>query len=537
MRFIAFVTLFVVVLFAEPTKKGVESNNSSTIMQLKLDIAAFNKQLEKDIWVTRYNNYLTYRKIEQEIQNLRLQEKENNAYSSKNAQELEYQLKNKIKIKQNELELIAEFKDSPIGKLIKPVEIQKTPTITNPFGLVEAFTFIKQLKENRTHYNEILQELKLLMIVLEDKHKKLEELVVYDKNTTIAEFLNASSRQIKDFQMVVDIVATTNEVYSKKIEQVILETNQKISEQASKTAKIVLIIVVMILLAFILKMIVKKYWSEKERYYVTNKIINFILVVLIVLVLLFSYTDNVTYLVTILGFASAGIAIALKDWFMSLFGWLVIITSSSISVGDRIRVLRDGNEVVGDVLDISPFRITIREDVTLVTYTSNRRAGRVFFIPNNYIFTDLISNYTHAGLKTVWDGIDIAITFDSNYKKAASLVKEIAKHHSKGYAELTHKQLKEFKEKYSLKSSGVEPRVFTFIEPYGMKISVWYLTNSYATLALRSTICGEIIDAFKEHDDITIAYPTQTLRWTQLDNQALSPMSLSAPSASQGLFD
>ena len=68
------------------------------------------------------------------------------------------------------------------------------------------------------------------------------------------------------------------------------------------------------------------------------------------------------------------IAIALKDWFMSIFGWFVIMTSGAVRVGDRIRVSRDGYEMVGDVLDISLFKMIVREDVTLTTYTKTRRS-------------------------------------------------------------------------------------------------------------------------------------------------------------------
>ena len=229
------------------------------------------------------------------------------------------------------------------------------------------------------------------------------------------------------------------------------------------------------------------------------------------IVLLFSYIDNVSYIVTILGFASAGIAIALKDWFMSIFGWLVIVTSGSISVGDRIKVTRDGQQVVGDVLDISLFKMTIREDITYTSYRVNRRTGRIFFIPNNYIFSEMIANYTHSGLRTVWDGIDIAITFDSNHKKAQNIVKNILKHYSKGYTDITRKQLSKMRSKYQLRATGVEPRVYTFAEPYGIVISGWYLTNSYSALVLRSTMSPEIIEAFLKEDDITIAYPTQTI--------------------------
>jgi small-conductance mechanosensitive channel len=251
-----------------------------------------------------------------------------------------------------------------------------------------------------------------------------------------------------------------------------------------------------------------------------NKIITFVNFTLIILILFFSYIENVSYLVTILGFASAGIAIAMKDWFMSILGWLVIVFGGSIHVGDRIRIDMDGTTFVGDVMDISLLRMTLLEDVTLTTVLQNRRAGRIIFIPNNYVFTRMIANYTHSSLKTVWDGIDITITYDSNHKKAIHLVKEITKKFSKGYTDITRKQLNKLRSDYSLKNSNVEPRIFSFIAPNGINISAWYLTNAYATLTLRSVISTEIVDAFMAEDDITIAYPTQMLHLEQSAKKA-----------------
>jgi len=277
-----------------------------------------------------------------------------------------------------------------------------------------------------------------------------------------------------------------------------------------------LVIVVMIIFAlmFLIKQMVKRYVSDNERFYMVNKVITFTGMSFIILLLSFSYIDNVGYFATILGFASAGIAIAMRDWFMSMLGWFVIVLGGSIHVGDRIRVEKDGMLYLGDVLDISFQRLTLLEDVTLTTLMHNRRAGRIIFVPNNYIFTSMIANYTHGSLKTVWDGIDIVITFESNHKKAAHLVKEICRKYSKGYTDITRKQLNKLRDHYSLKNTNVEPRIFTFIEPNGMKISAWYLTNAYGTLTLRSTISGDIVDAFMKEEDITIAYPTQTVYGT-----------------------
>jgi small-conductance mechanosensitive channel len=111
----------------------------------------------------------------------------------------------------------------------------------------------------------------------------------------------------------------------------------------------------------------------------------------------------------------------------------------------------------------------------------------------------------------VWDGIDITITFESNHKKAMHICKVITKKYSKGYTDITRKQLNKIRSHYSLKNTNVEPRIFSLIEPNGIAISSWYLTNAYATLTLRSIISTEIIDAFNCEEDIVIAYPTQKL--------------------------
>jgi small-conductance mechanosensitive channel len=124
----------------------------------------------------------------------------------------------------------------------------------------------------------------------------------------------------------------------------------------------------------------------------------------------------------------------------------------------------------------------------------------------------MIANYTFDGLKTVWDVVDVNITFDSNHKKAVSLAKEVAQYHAKGFTELARKRLDKMRKKYVLRNSNPDPRVFAFVETYGITISTWFHTNSHATLGLRSTIGIEILEAFKKHDDIKLAYPTQTLR-------------------------
>ncbi|MCR8709569.1 mechanosensitive ion channel family protein [Aliarcobacter butzleri] len=492
----------------------VDIENMVEINILLEKIAKIELSLKDNILLKRYSNYLSYGKIVNELDSLK------NSLKSKNtlSEEQEYQLHNKIRVKENELELIAEYKGSPIGGLINPPEIEKYENITNPFGIINALSNIKKLENNKKQFKSLESEIQTLSSTLEDELVTYLELFNLDPKLEYKDKITFLDKQKKDFTIVLDIVDTTEEVYTRKIEQIILEIKNQVSQQVQKMFTILVIIIILSIISFLVKLTLRKYFSQNENFYMINKIINFSLVFLIVMVVLFSYIDNVSYLVTILGFASAGIAIALKDWFMSIFGWMVIVTSGFIQVGDRIRVTKGGVETVGDVLDISLFKITIREDVTMISYTKNRRAGRIYFVPNNYIFSELIANYSHSELRTVWDGIDITITFDSNHKKAQKIAREILKHYSKGYSDITRKQLSKMRNKYQLRATGVEPRVFTLVEPHGIVISSWYLTNSYAALVLRSTISPEILDAFMKEDDIHIAYPTQQININDTQN-------------------
>jgi len=541
MRFFKYLLLAIISVSSLSAQATDESPLSlelkqKSISNIQSKINDINDELEGNIWITRYENYLTYRRIEKELKKVKKDAKKYAKWRGEKYKELSYQLYNKVKIKENELELISEYENSPIGKQITPITVTKVPEVTNPFLIIEALSYIQKLRENKAIYRDVNEQLNDLLSILNSKFALLKELYEINKTEKLKKMIANLKQELKDFDMVVNIVSTTGEVYAKKIEQVIQETNENISTEISNIFKLGIIILILFAFTVIAKMAMKKYVVDDDKHYTGNKLINFTFIILTIIIVLFSYIDNASYLVTFLGFASAGIAIALKDWFMSIFGWMSIMLSGSINPGDRIKVQRDGIEVVGDVLDITLLKIAIREDTTLTSYSKNRRTGRVFFIPNNYVFTDMISNYTFDGMRTVWDVVDINITFDSNHKKAVSLAKGVATLHAKSYTELAKKRLQKMRKKYVLRNSNPEPRIFAFAEVYGITISTWFHTNSHATLGLRSTIGMEILEAFKAEDDIKLAYPTQTLRVVgatpQVEAEGLLP-----GTTANGLFD
>jgi len=517
----------VLVFFASLTHAEVSDTNQTQtdfdkqqliaqkIRDYKQSLKTIQSQIsDENMWTKSYSSYLTSLDVKQNLEAIKKRIKYLSKHSKKAADKDELiGLISKENILASQIDkLKGTGSSAPFSDLITPPNIDKVPEIHNPFDILTGLSTIKTLNANLEEYKKKRESLVDLIDELKQENQIYKKILqLQPDNKLYAQIYKEKQTQLEMFERALDTMNVTMDVYQKRLDIAEININKGIEKQVYRLIKIGTAILFVFFIFFLLKLVVKKYITDNERFYMANKIITFTNFTIIILILFFNYIENASYLVTILGFASAGIAIAMKDWFMSILGWLVIVFGGSIHVGDRIRVDMEGMKYVGDVLDISLLRMTILEDITLTSIMHNRRAGRIIFIPNNYVFTKMIANYTHNSLKTVWDGVKITITFDSNHKKAMHLVKEITKKFSKGYTDITRKQLNKLRQHYNLKNTNVEPRIYSFIESNGIDIEAWYLTNAYATLTLRSVISTEILDAFKEADDITIAYPTQKL--------------------------
>jgi small-conductance mechanosensitive channel len=473
-----------------------------------------DNELAKDnMWVSQYLQYEKYRSFNMKLQEIADEVKDYK--SEKKLSEVEKlelkRLEEEYKIVSGKISQLNEYKSDPFVELIKPIKLEDEPVITNPLDIITAMSYQKHLKTLKADNDSKYTSLNVAVIKIREKKTILQELSLLSENSKYIEALGATKNKLKDFELALEVFDTSVDTFVQKVSQINLNIDKGIEGEVKRSIVTGIIILILLLLFILVKFLVRKYMSDNDLFYGINKVINFVFIFFIFIILLLTYLENVENLMTILSFASAGIAIALKDWFMSLLGWVVILVSGSIHVGDRVKFVKDGVEYVGDIVDISVLRMTLHEDVTLTTVMLNKRSGRIIFIPNNYIFTDMIANYSHSGLKTVWDGAEFIVTFDSNITKAQAIAKEITRKYSKGYTDMTRKQLNRLRSKYSVRNTGVEPRIFTFFEPYGMRISAWYLTNSYATLTLKTTISVEILRLINEADDIHLALPSQSL--------------------------
>lgn len=476
---------------------------SSYIDQLKqLDSALYKTE---SIWLKRYENFKSYHDISDEIAEI-----EKEALLAP----LEAQKTHRLMTLKKQQNLLEQYRTKPFGELLDKPTLEAAPVLTNPFEIFSAFSYIKHISNIRSNMQYNQQDLDKLLTILDKKSAILNEIIQSQKisvteKQSYKDVLVATQEQNLELQSARNILETTTDVFNKDADEIEANLEYQIKNQILKLVYIGIGILLSVVIAFFLKLIAKRYIEHHERAYTTSKIINVFNITIIFLILLFAYIDNATYAVAMVGFASAGVAIAMKDMFMSTLGWLVIVVGGSIHVGDRIRVKKENEVFIGDVLDISMLRITIYDDITLTSYRENHRAGRLIFIPNNYIFTNLISNYTYGNLKNIWDSVSVCITFDSNITKAKKIALEVASTHAKIYTEQTRSQMQRMRDRFALAHSAlnVDPRVFNFVKDNGMDISVWFQNYAYGTLKLKSVIAQEIVEKYLCEDDIHIAYP------------------------------
>jgi small-conductance mechanosensitive channel len=496
---------------------GVKDNNITPIVDInkssvlyKKEIKNIDKELNKIDFFIKYKQYQKLEELKTKLKNIEKKLKYLKRYRRNKKSEIS-SLELKKTAYEQQIEIMGIGKNNLFDAIISVKSLPKPFHITNPFEIVSIINYKKEIKNMIKKYEEEYEQIDIIISLLNKKKNILASLNEDTKNV---------NKIIEDFYLIKDI-------YRSKLEQIKTQAllyTQKMSEeenyQIKKLITLLIAIFISVLFFTILKLAFKKYPKNIENIYLINKILNILNFTVVLLIIMFFYIENATYLITILGFASAGIAIAMKDWFMNIFGWFVIMITGDFKVGDRIKVtLQNGNiEIIGDVIDITISQIIIHEDVTLTTYTKNRRAGRIVFVPNNVVFTNPIFNYTHSGLKTIWDGIDIVITFDSNFRKAEYIAKEVVKKYAKGYTDMTRIQLNKLRSSYNIRNTNVEPRIYTFVGEYGIVVSCWYL-NSYSPLALRSKIATDILEAFMKEDDIKVTYNTLNIIKKENNNE------------------
>jgi small-conductance mechanosensitive channel len=98
--------------------------------------------------------------------------------------------------------------------------------------------------------------------------------------------------------------------------------------------------------------------------------------------LLFVFRDKVGSIGATMGVIGAGVAFALQEVIISVAGWLNIIFTNNIMVGQRVRIAN----VKGDVIDIGVLSTTVMETGDWIA--GDLYNGSIVTIANSFVFKE-----------------------------------------------------------------------------------------------------------------------------------------------------
>lgn len=261
---------------------------------------------------------------------------------------------------------------------------------------------------------------------------------------------------------------------------------------------------VLVVVRFVaMRVLYRRYYGNSRTLYNGRKTIQYATIIVGLLLVGRVWITGVESLLTYLGLVSAGIAIALQDPIVNLAGWIFIISRRPFVMGDRVEV----GGMVGDVIDIRLFQFSMLEVGSEKIY-AEQSTGRLIHIPNGRIFKEAIIN-THQGLPYVWNEIAVTVTFESDWRRAKSLLVDIAERLSPDVSKAAQQYMRRVEQRFVINYGNVKPIVYTAVSDSGVLLTIRYMVDPRRQRGSEQTFWEAILAAFEKYDSIDFAYPTQ----------------------------
>jgi len=235
--------------------------------------------------------------------------------------------------------------------------------------------------------------------------------------------------------------------------------------------------------------------------YQWRKTTNYIYYITLAFLLGLIWLGDLTNLATYLGLVSAGLAIALSDPITNVAGWIFIFWRRPFEVGDRIQI----GEHAGDVIDARIFQFTLLEIGNWVD--ADQSTGRMIHIPNRKVFSDPLANYS-KGFQFIWNEIPVLITFESDWRKAKTILNAIITKYEQDFRQDVEQQLQRTAQEFLIYNPITTPIVYTNVKDSGVLLTIRYLCRPHERRSTTEMIWEEILTTFEQQIEIELAYPT-----------------------------
>jgi len=206
--------------------------------------------------------------------------------------------------------------------------------------------------------------------------------------------------------------------------------------------------------------------------------------VIVVLLIVFGPPGQ---LVVLLGFAGAGLTIALKDFIVGFFGWFVLMGKDGMRVGDWVEI----NGVTGEVVDIGPLHTVLLETGNW-TDAGHPTGRRVTFV-NSFAIEKHFFNFSTSG-QWLWDEVVATLPPGRDPYPIADAIQKVVAKETEQTARLAEQEWTKAGSARGLRGFSAAPAITVRPGPAGLEIAVRYVTRANERYALRARLFQAMVE-------------------------------------------
>ncbi|MGH7907609.1 MAG: hypothetical protein ACREP6_13385 [Candidatus Binataceae bacterium] len=205
--------------------------------------------------------------------------------------------------------------------------------------------------------------------------------------------------------------------------------------------------------------------------------------VLVIVVLIFNFANEIGALATIMGLATAGVAVALQNVILSVAGYFFLSGRYGIKMGDRIQLAG----VYGTVIDIGLVKLTLME----LSGEGNYRqpSGRVVVFANSIVFQSSGNLFKQApGINFVWNELSLTLAPDCDVHLAEKLLMDTVNDVYSHYREEVRREYRQAARDLNLWIEPPEPQSRLALDAAGVEVTIRYPVETRRAIGINDEI-------------------------------------------------
>ncbi|SPE40831.1 MscS Mechanosensitive ion channel [Candidatus Sulfopaludibacter sp. SbA3] len=193
-----------------------------------------------------------------------------------------------------------------------------------------------------------------------------------------------------------------------------------------------------------------------------------------------------TQLSTIIGLATAGLTVVMKDFIVAFFGWFTLMGKNGIRVGDWVEI----EGVSGEVIEIGILKTVLLE---MGTSAGGRPTGRQVAFSNSFAMEKHYFNFSTSS-QWVWDQLEVTIPPGGDPYRIVQQIRETVERETESDAAGAAEEWQRVASTYGASTFSAKPAVDLRPSPLGLEVVVSYITKAPNRDTLKTHLFHVIVD-------------------------------------------